>query len=262
MDQSWWETTTLISNNFSCEIEQRMVNATLKAREMDALGNDVISRILSARGGQGNFIPALTNHTCATLTLNTPVISQEFDNLTIRLREIESSIAAKKTEIEDVEDILRSRVIIRNRETHSQRLITLRSAVHDLQMEVYSLFYRRSQVRERVLRFERIRCTKIFQYLINFMHYHFNAHTGLKTGEQCIFDPHLNFLTLRQFYDSTLLLINFFKHSLNYEREDIDVVERYVELDQVDDGIEIDEEPRLVAMRPDEIDEIIPPLED
>ena len=262
MDQSWWETTTVISNNFTCEIEQRLVSVTLNAREMDVLGNEVIERILLPRAEQANFLPASTNHICARLVLSTPVISQEFDNLSIRLREIESAIATKKTEIETVEDILRSRVILRDRETHTQRLSLLRSSVHDLQMDVYSLFYRRSQVRERVLKFERIRCTKVFQYLINFMHYHFNSHTGLKPGEQCIFDTHLSFLTIRQFYDATLVLVNFFKHSLNYEREDLEVVDRYVELDQVDDGIDVDEEePRLVAIRPEEVDEIIPPVE-
>ena len=87
-DPSWWETSTIVSPNFHCEIEQGLIKATLNAREVDLLGNDVITRLISHSNLQQNFPPPVTPHSCVTLTLKTPSLTHEYDNMGLRLREI------------------------------------------------------------------------------------------------------------------------------------------------------------------------------
>ena len=243
MDPSWWETSNIISPNFKCEIEQGLVRATLSAREIDVLGNDVITRLISHGNLQQNFLPSVTQHICVTLTIDTPSLSHEYDSIKIRIREIEVIIRNKKSEIDSVRNLIHNND--GNVEEYSGRLALLRGSLHNSQMELCTAMHRKSKIKERVTALEKIRCSKIFHHLVNFFYYHF--HVDYKDSKKmCIFDNKFSAISLRQLHDVSLVYLNFIKHTCNYNRD---------EFHMDDDGIDV--LPTLPSLNVNDVDHLI-----
>ena len=111
----------------------------------------MITRLISHGSLQQNFLPSVTQHTCVTLTIDTPSLSHEYDSIKIQIRGIEFSIRTKKTEIESVRNLIRDND--GDVEELSGRLSLLRGSLHNYQMELCKAMHRKSKIKERVYNF-------------------------------------------------------------------------------------------------------------
>jgi hypothetical protein len=237
MGECWWETANNLAPTFTCEIEQRIVKCELKARVMDDLNNEVLGRLMTLRDVH-NVLPPISRHVCAKLELNTPVISQEFDNLTIRIKELEEECTSVTSEIAQLRIRLQSSSISgQEREDINEKIRELRENLHDQQTILYTRNYRRDQVKERVRTFENRRLKKILKYMCDYIYYNFGITHDKYTV--CNTNRHLSVLSLRQLHDATEVYVNLHKKINNYERNDVNIVERFFEVERMDDGIEV-----------------------
>ena len=247
-DPSWWETSTILSPSFKCEVEQGLVKATLIAREVDVLGNDVITRLINHGNIQQNFLPALTQHTCVILTIDTPSLSHEYDTMGSRLREILEIIHKKMSEIDDLKNLIRANV--GDVEEHNRQLIVLRRSVEELRVEHLQTFNRKAKLNKRITKLEKARCSKVIYQLVNFINYRYGVNH--RNENMCNFDHQMSAISLRQTHDTCLVALNFLKYLNNYERVPFSRAEYPMD---DDDGIEVF--PSLPFLNVDDVDQLI-----
>ena len=239
LSETWWETAHQSPLTFACEIEQRMVFCTLKAREMDDISNSRISQLMTI-GVVHNVLPPITRHVCAKLELNTPVISQELKSLSVRILELEDIVESKTNTLVQLRRKIRSSSLNQvEKEAILDQIQQVREDLNQQQNLLYAYNYRRDQVKNRVRNFENRRLKKMLKYLCDYIYYNF----GISHDKYSDFNlnRNLSFMSMRQLHDATEIYVNFHKKIFNYERNDNNIAERCFELERIDDGIEIDD---------------------
>jgi hypothetical protein len=197
------------------EFEFELAGSTVIG-QLKALGNDNFSneKLISLMASEIIYDdsavtkPGIINHVCATLTLNTPTVSQEYDDIVADCVELDVEIKTLRTQIRQLEKRIARTVFGELRDTLRNQLTDLNVLFTQKYNENYIKSFEKLQIVQRATICERTRAEKALRYHMRLI----KNQTGITADNDIVnFDARLNHTTLRQIHDVIAVSTNLIK---------------------------------------------------